>query len=213
MQPTRRQVPPSLGCFSISAVFRPYWPPRIAAEYPPGPLPMTMRSYVIHSIIVASRTGLPDLSDDKRLKECFTRVQTPRSCRDASQRPCVSKTQIRLIMVRNMAFQMRGKSLERGQRNTYIRLIGGFTDQFRLIQQRNVPGDVKGEPFGRIADLRHILLFIIEVKDQVVANPLKRQPYITVLSTHPQGQPQFVKQLIYTIVLNLGIRKMEVCLG
>ena len=46
---------------------------RIAAEYPPGPLPMTIRSYVIHSIIVASCTGLPDLRHDKRLKECFTR--------------------------------------------------------------------------------------------------------------------------------------------
>ena len=47
MQPTCRQVPPSLGSFSMMAVFRPYWPARTAAEYPPGPLPMTIRSYVI----------------------------------------------------------------------------------------------------------------------------------------------------------------------
>ena len=44
MQPTSRHVPPNLGCFSMSAVFRPYWPARMAAEYPPGPLPITIRS-------------------------------------------------------------------------------------------------------------------------------------------------------------------------
>src|SRR5687767_12725094 len=29
------------------AAFKPYWPARTAAEYPPGPLPMMIRSYVI----------------------------------------------------------------------------------------------------------------------------------------------------------------------
>ena len=32
MQPTSRQVPPSLGLFSTSAVRSPYWPARTAAE-------------------------------------------------------------------------------------------------------------------------------------------------------------------------------------
>src|ERR1019366_6352817 len=45
MHPTCRQVPPNLSSFSIIAVFRPNWPERIAATYPPGPLPITTKSY------------------------------------------------------------------------------------------------------------------------------------------------------------------------
>ncbi len=45
MQPTCKHVPPNLSSFSMIAVFRPNWPARIAATYPPGPLPITTRSY------------------------------------------------------------------------------------------------------------------------------------------------------------------------
>ena len=43
MQPQLRQTPPT-SSFSTNAVFRPSWPARIAATYPPGPPPMTTRS-------------------------------------------------------------------------------------------------------------------------------------------------------------------------
>ena len=45
MQPTCKHVPPHLSSFSTIAVFRPNWPARIAATYPPGPLPITTKSY------------------------------------------------------------------------------------------------------------------------------------------------------------------------
>src|SRR5438093_9293549 len=44
MQPRRRQVPPYRASFSITAVFKPSWPARIAATYPPGPVPMIATS-------------------------------------------------------------------------------------------------------------------------------------------------------------------------
>src|SRR5579875_2385755 len=53
MQPTRRHVPPNLGCFSMSAVVKPYCPARTAAEYPPGPLPITTAALVIFDSSVA----------------------------------------------------------------------------------------------------------------------------------------------------------------
>src|SRR5713101_5205447 len=45
MQPTCRHVPPRYGSFSTSIVFRPNSPARIAATYPPGPLPIIATSY------------------------------------------------------------------------------------------------------------------------------------------------------------------------
>src|SRR5258708_3334849 len=45
MQPTCRQVPPRYGSFSTTIVFRPNSPARIAATYPPGPLPIIATSY------------------------------------------------------------------------------------------------------------------------------------------------------------------------
>ncbi len=44
MQPTCRQVPPSLGLASRSATFSPYSAPRMAAVYPAGPPPITATS-------------------------------------------------------------------------------------------------------------------------------------------------------------------------
>src|SRR6266478_3657253 len=44
IQPTCRQVPPRTLSFSMRAVFRPYWPARMAAVYPAGPLPMMAMS-------------------------------------------------------------------------------------------------------------------------------------------------------------------------
>ena len=44
MHPMRRQVPPSLGSFSMQATFMPSCAARMAATYPPGPAPMTIRS-------------------------------------------------------------------------------------------------------------------------------------------------------------------------
>src|SRR5205823_8256265 len=46
MQPTCRQVPPRNGSFSTTLVFRPSSPARIAATYPPGPLPIIATSYL-----------------------------------------------------------------------------------------------------------------------------------------------------------------------
>src|SRR5215831_15814854 len=46
MQPTCRQVPPRNGSFSTTIVFKPSSPARIAATYPPGPLPMIATSYL-----------------------------------------------------------------------------------------------------------------------------------------------------------------------
>src|SRR3954468_974788 len=44
MQPTRRQVPPSSGSFSMQATLAPSCAARIAAVYPPGPPPSTAMS-------------------------------------------------------------------------------------------------------------------------------------------------------------------------
>src|SRR3984957_15766595 len=57
IQPTCRQVPPRNGSFSTTAVFNPHWLARIAATYPPGPLPMITRSYLAKFI-------LPDVCAD-----------------------------------------------------------------------------------------------------------------------------------------------------
>src|SRR5437879_3762395 len=60
MQPSRRQVPPSSGSFSMQTVLAPSWAARIAAVYPPGPPPRTATS---HSIVSLLRLGSPDPSD------------------------------------------------------------------------------------------------------------------------------------------------------
>jgi len=44
MQPTLRQVPPSVASFSTTATFMPSCAARTAQTYPPGPVPMTTRS-------------------------------------------------------------------------------------------------------------------------------------------------------------------------
>ena len=44
IQPTFKHVPPKEPRFSIIAVFIPSWAARIAATYPPGPPPITIRS-------------------------------------------------------------------------------------------------------------------------------------------------------------------------
>src|SRR5688572_6683707 len=43
MQPILRQVPP-MNSRSMQAVLKPNWAARMAAIYPPGPAPMTIRS-------------------------------------------------------------------------------------------------------------------------------------------------------------------------
>src|SRR5204863_3247514 len=45
MHPTCKQVPPRYGSFSTTTAFRPSSPARIAATYPPGPLPIIATSY------------------------------------------------------------------------------------------------------------------------------------------------------------------------
>src|SRR6266849_8588481 len=45
IQPTCRQVPPRKGSFSTTMVLRPSSPARMAATYPPGPLPIIATSY------------------------------------------------------------------------------------------------------------------------------------------------------------------------
>ena len=58
IHPTFKQTPPRSGYFSTNATFRPKSAARNAAEYPPGPDPITTKSYVIfaYSISVLSRT-------------------------------------------------------------------------------------------------------------------------------------------------------------
>src|SRR6202171_2379494 len=53
MQPTSKHVPPREGSFSTTTTFRPSSPARIAATYPPGPLPIIATSYF------ATRSLLP----------------------------------------------------------------------------------------------------------------------------------------------------------
>src|SRR5215471_1708231 len=65
MHPTCRQVPPKNGSFSTTTVFSPNSPARIAATYPPGPLPMIATSYF------ATRT-LPFLEPRRKF-----RLKTP----------------------------------------------------------------------------------------------------------------------------------------
>src|ERR1700739_1530038 len=51
MQPTCRQVPPRNGSFSTTIVLSPNSPARMAATYPPGPLPIIATSYfATHSL-------------------------------------------------------------------------------------------------------------------------------------------------------------------
>src|SRR5258708_39927615 len=45
MHPTCKQVAPRYGSFSTTTAFRPNSPARIAATYPPGPLPIIATSY------------------------------------------------------------------------------------------------------------------------------------------------------------------------
>src|SRR4029077_7169301 len=45
MQPPCRQGPPRNGSFSTTTVFNPSSPARMAATYPPGPLPIIATSY------------------------------------------------------------------------------------------------------------------------------------------------------------------------
>src|SRR5713226_24332 len=70
MQPTWRQVPPRKGSFSTTTVFNPSSPARIAATYPPGPLPIIATSYF------ATRS-LP--SAGARPGECSTSSPLPHS--------------------------------------------------------------------------------------------------------------------------------------
>ena len=49
MQPQFRQTPPNSD-FSMMAVFKPNWEARIAATYPPGPLPITIKSKFMSEI-------------------------------------------------------------------------------------------------------------------------------------------------------------------
>src|SRR6266480_2878476 len=59
MHPTCKQVPPRYGSFSTTTVFRPSSPARIAATYPPGPLPIIATSYFATRSLpsVGARTG------------------------------------------------------------------------------------------------------------------------------------------------------------
>src|SRR5580698_6668261 len=54
MQPTWRHVPPKNESFSTTATFRPHCAARIAATYPPGPLPITTRSYLANPVLPCS---------------------------------------------------------------------------------------------------------------------------------------------------------------
>ena len=47
IQPTLRQVPPRVSRISMQAVFMPSCAARMAATYPPGPPPMTTKSYAL----------------------------------------------------------------------------------------------------------------------------------------------------------------------
>src|SRR5690606_21006420 len=51
IQPQLRHIPPSSAA-SMTAVFKPNWEARIAATYPPGPLPTTITSNLVEDILI-----------------------------------------------------------------------------------------------------------------------------------------------------------------
>src|SRR6266850_4896406 len=57
MHPTCRQVPPRKGSFSTTTVFSPSSPARIAATYPPGPLPIIATSYFATRSLPSAEPG------------------------------------------------------------------------------------------------------------------------------------------------------------
>src|SRR6266852_3154756 len=67
MHPTCKQVPPRKGSFSTTTVFSPSSPARIAASYPPGPLPIIATSYFATRSLpsAGARTGEPSSSSPK----------------------------------------------------------------------------------------------------------------------------------------------------
>src|SRR5215469_1635548 len=86
MQPTCRQVPPRNGSFSTTIVFRPSSPARIAATYPPGPLPMIATSYLATRI-------LPSVGVERRGQGALTvsrsnHLEGIRPLRSGAERPC-----------------------------------------------------------------------------------------------------------------------------
>ena len=50
IQPTFKQVPPSVARLSIHATVMPSWAARMAPTYPPGPAPMTIKSKLVFCI-------------------------------------------------------------------------------------------------------------------------------------------------------------------
>ena len=54
MQPTFKQVPPSVFLDSMQAVFNPNWEDLIAATYPPGPDPITITNGGIYGSMLST---------------------------------------------------------------------------------------------------------------------------------------------------------------
>src|SRR2546428_3086829 len=63
MQPTCRHVPPRKGSFSTTTVFNPSSPARIAATYPPGPLPIIATSYFATRSLPSAGARTDELSN------------------------------------------------------------------------------------------------------------------------------------------------------
>src|ERR1700704_436328 len=75
MHPTCRQVPPRKGSFSTTTVFSPSSPARIAATYPPGPLPIIATSYFATRSLPSTEAQdrRPDLAVGLPSHQCHAR--------------------------------------------------------------------------------------------------------------------------------------------
>src|SRR6266478_4591104 len=95
MHPTCKQVPPRYGSFSTTTAFRPSSPARIAATYPPGPLPIIATSYFATRSLpsAGARTGESSTSSPKSLSKTARGGQADKMGRQSldSRTPC--KTQ------------------------------------------------------------------------------------------------------------------------
>src|SRR6266852_4272974 len=95
MHPTCKQVPPRYGSFSTTTTFRPSSPARIAATYPPGPLPIIATSYFATRSppSAGARTSESSTSSPKSLSKTARGGQADKMGRQSldSRTPC--KTQ------------------------------------------------------------------------------------------------------------------------
>src|SRR2546429_512552 len=93
--PTCKQVPPRYGSFSTTTAFRPSSPARIAATYPPGPLPIIATSYFATRSLpsAGARTGESSFSSPQSHSKKSSRGQADKTGRRRSALRTPSQTE------------------------------------------------------------------------------------------------------------------------